>query len=84
MASITIRQLDEATKAGLRIRAAHHGHSMEQEAREILREALGSKKTTASGTNLAKSIRRRFAPLGGVRLPKTPREPVRKPPEFGG
>jgi len=33
MASITIRNLDEQTKARLRVRAAHHGHSMEDEAR---------------------------------------------------
>ena len=37
MASITIRQLPETTKRKLRIRAAQHGRSMEQEAREILK-----------------------------------------------
>jgi plasmid stability protein len=40
MATLTIRQLDEKTKTRLRIRAAHHGRSMEEEAREILRSAL--------------------------------------------
>jgi phosphopantothenoylcysteine decarboxylase/phosphopantothenate--cysteine ligase len=39
MASITIRQLDEASKKRLRLRAAAHGRSMEDEARTILREA---------------------------------------------
>jgi hypothetical protein len=33
MASITIRNLDEDTKRRLRIRAAEHGRSMEEEAR---------------------------------------------------
>ena len=40
MASITIRRLDEAIKNRLRLRAAEHGHSMEEEARSILRDAL--------------------------------------------
>src|SRR6266852_4357817 len=40
MASITIRQLEENTKRKLRMRAALHGRSMEQEAREILKTAL--------------------------------------------
>ena len=34
MASITIRNLEELLKARLRIRAATHGRSMEEEARE--------------------------------------------------
>ena len=40
MATVTVRQLDEETKALLRIRAAQHGHSMEQEVRDILEAAL--------------------------------------------
>ena len=40
MAAITIRKLDEATKVRLRVRAAQHGRSMEEEAREILRLSL--------------------------------------------
>jgi phosphopantothenoylcysteine decarboxylase/phosphopantothenate--cysteine ligase len=39
MASITIRQLDDDLKQRLRLRAARHGRSMEDEARTILREA---------------------------------------------
>ncbi|HET7847968.1 MAG TPA: bifunctional phosphopantothenoylcysteine decarboxylase/phosphopantothenate--cysteine ligase CoaBC [Pseudolabrys sp.] len=39
MASITIRQLDEALKKKLRLRAARHGRSMEDELRNVLREA---------------------------------------------
>jgi len=40
MATLTIRKLDEDTKAQLRMRAAHHGRSMEAEVREILRSAI--------------------------------------------
>src|SRR5919106_93696 len=39
MASITIRQLDEDLKKRLRLRAARHGRSMEDEVRPILRHA---------------------------------------------
>jgi phosphopantothenoylcysteine decarboxylase/phosphopantothenate--cysteine ligase len=42
MASITIRQLDEALKQKLRLRAARHGRSMEDEVRTILRGAAGT------------------------------------------
>jgi plasmid stability protein len=40
MTSLTVRNLDEATKQRLRIRAARHGVSMEEEVRRILKEAL--------------------------------------------
>lgn len=40
MASITIRNLDDDIKLRLRIRAAKHGRSMEEEARAILRRAM--------------------------------------------
>jgi phosphopantothenoylcysteine decarboxylase/phosphopantothenate--cysteine ligase len=39
MASITIRQLDDALKRKLRLRAARNGRSMEDEVRNVLREA---------------------------------------------
>ncbi len=39
MASITIRRLDDELKRRLRLRAARHGRSMEDEARTILRQA---------------------------------------------
>jgi plasmid stability protein len=80
MASITIRNLDEPLKARLRIQAAVHGRSMEDEARNILRASLNREPTLRS--NLAVAIRARFAPLGGVDLPSAPREPMRAPPAF--
>jgi antitoxin FitA len=80
MASITIRRLDDAVKTRLRVRAAQHGRSMEAEARELLSAAL--KKEPKRPLNLAESIRRRIAPLGGVELELPPREPMREPPNF--
>ena len=81
MASITIRRLEDTTKDRLRIRASHHGRSMEEEAREILKVAVSGKSST--GRNLAESIRRRFAALGGVKIARQPRDPMRYPPNFG-
>ena len=80
MASITIRNLDNSLKSRLRVQAAVHGRSMEDEARDILRAAL-SRQPKHQG-NLAAAIRARFAPLGGVELPAVPRDPMRAPPTF--
>ncbi len=61
------------------MRAARNGHSMEEEARNLLTAALTKK---SKRPNLAEAIRRRFAPLGGVELDIPPREPMREPPDF--
>lgn len=79
MASITIRNLDDAVKTRLRVRAATNGRSMEEEARIILREAVERR---TGPKNLAHAIRTRFAPLGGVELELPAREPMRDPPGF--
>jgi antitoxin FitA len=79
MASITIRRLDDSVKAKLRMRAASHGKSMEEEAREILKAGLRAKPIPQ--LNLAESIRRHIEPLGGVELALPRREPVRRPPK---
>jgi antitoxin FitA len=80
MATITIRQLDEATKKRLRLRAAEHGKSMEQEAREILRSAVALGPSRRS--SLVEGIRRRLEAVGFVDLPQMPREALRHPPRF--
>jgi len=41
MASLTIRKIDEALKTQLRLRAARHGRSVEEELRHILAESAG-------------------------------------------
>ena len=80
MASITIRRLDDSVKARLRMRAARHGRSMEEEARQVLTAAL--KEEPKRSKNLAESIRELFEPLGGVELEIPPREMGREPPDF--
>ncbi len=49
MASLTVRQLDEALKQQLRLRAARNGRSVEDEVRTILREAAGDSETPSAG-----------------------------------
>jgi plasmid stability protein len=80
MGSLTIRNIDDSMKAELRVRAAHHGRSMEEEARVILRSALSQDRRAKK--HLVDAIRERFAGLGGVDLPEIPRGDDRDPPDF--
>ena len=90
MASLTIRNLDDPVKARLRIRAAHNGHSMEEEARVILREALEPGKSggalaplkTPRRKNFLIEAHERFAALGGLDLPEEKGGAIRNPPDF--
>jgi antitoxin FitA len=77
MATLTIRHLDDPIKQLLRERAAASHHSMEEEARQILRNAL---LPTEPAQDLASRIRARFAGLGDVVLDIPAREAVREPP----
>ena len=81
MATMTIRNLDDAVKQRLRMRAAQPGRSMEDEARDILRSSLSTE--SARATSLVDVIRARIEPLGGIELELPSREPVRKPPRLG-
>jgi plasmid stability protein len=74
MASITIRNLDDTLKRRLRKRAAEHGRSMEEEAREILRLLVGE---PAPPVNIAAAIRARVAAFGGGPRPSAPRADAR-------
>jgi len=71
VATITIRNLDESVKTRLRIRAASHDRSMEEEARAILRTAL---QVGEAGGGLGTLIHKRFMAAGGAEL----RQPERK------
>ena len=79
MASITIRNLDDDVKTRLRVRAAEHRRSMEQEVCIILRDAVDGDVTRPR--NLAAFTQECFAPLGGVELELPTRcGPVGEPP----
>jgi plasmid stability protein len=73
---ITIRNLDDSLERRLRVRAARHGRSMEEEARAILRHAVAA---PVPPSNLATAIRARVAVFGGANLQIPPREPIREP-----
>ena len=79
MASITIRNLDDDVKRRLRLRAAQHGRSMEEEARDILRQIVGK---PSAPQNLGRAIHARFAALGGVDLPQSKRSAMRSIVDF--
>jgi plasmid stability protein len=80
MASITIRNLDDSLKQRLRVRAAENGHSMEEEARILLR--LGMNVPSKKYRNIGVAIMEEFQALGGVDLELPPRGPGRDPPDF--
>ena len=83
MASITIRNLDDDLKKRLRIQAAEHGRSMEEEVREILEAGLTRQLVT--GAELYAAIRADVdAAGGGIKLDPLLRTPVRDPPDFSG
>ena len=78
MASLTIRDLEPETKERLRVRAARHGRSMEEEVRVILRSAIAE--GPSSPVRLGSAIHGRFEALGGAELELPPREPASGPP----
>lgn len=82
MGTLTIRNLDDALKSRLRMRAAARNRSMEEEARQIMRAAL--QEPAAKASDLGTRIRARFATLGDVQLPLEGRQPLREPPELDG
>jgi len=83
MATLTIRNLDPALKAKLRVRAARHGRSMEQEARTILGAVLAAPPAVGKPARLADAIAAIVQPLGGLDdLELSPRWAMRDPPDF--
>ena len=76
MASITIRNLDDDVKTRLRVRAAEHHRSMEEEVRIILRDALIGGR--AGPRTLAAFTRAYFTSIGGIELELPPRGPMRE------
>lgn len=49
MAQLIVRNIEEAVKSRLKRRAARSGRSMEEEARDILRDAVKEEDTPAGG-----------------------------------
>lgn len=64
MASITIRNIEDSLKTRLRIKAAKRGHSMEEEVRIILRQAVEG----VTGPDLLTRSAELFGKTHGVEL----------------
>ena len=80
MGTLTIRNLDDGLKERLRIRAAVNGHSMEEEARVILKQAVGG----VSGSALWSLSRELFDDSEGIELAPVTRQKDRPSPDFSG
>ena len=80
LVSITVRNLDDELEKRLRTRARENGRSIEQEAREILSDALCYRE--APPEKLGTALVELFSPLGGVDLEIPPREEDRELPRF--
>ena len=61
MAQFIVRHLEDEVKTRLKRRAARHGRSMEEEARDILRDALKGEGTPVAllGSRIANRFKRR-------------------------
>ena len=81
MGSITVRNVEDSIKTSLRLRAARHGWSMEQEVRHILQQTLAPE--TVESISFAERINRRFRGLDTADLPIPARQPTRTPPQWG-
>jgi plasmid stability protein len=78
MAQLTVRNLEQSVKTRLQRRAKRHGHSMEEEVRDILRNAVKGK-DAEDEVGLGTRIQRRFAGIGfrEGEIPELRGQPVR-------
>lgn len=76
MASLTIRNLPEDAKRRFRQRAAAHGRSMEEEARQLILEAV-ARNENPPRKSIGKMLYEMSRP--GIDLPIPPRSPARIP-----
>jgi plasmid stability protein len=81
VAQVIVRNLEDAVKVRLKRRAVRHGHSLEEEVRNILRDAV--KDQNQHLAKLGSRIAARFAKVGLTRdLPELHGQ-VPRLPEFG-
>lgn len=62
MAQLVVRNIEDTVKSRLRRRAARRGRSMEEEVRDILRDAVKEEETSTGG--LGTAISSRFRKVG--------------------
>ena len=80
MTSLTIRNVDDATKQRLRVRAALHGVSMEEEVRRILKKEV--MRPAAAPSGLGRHLQKRFAGLANEAFDLPQRQAPRSAPEW--
>jgi antitoxin FitA len=78
VATLTIRNLDDEVRDQLRVRAARHGRSMEEEARVVLRAAV----VVGSPSQVWQASRALFSGDNGVELADIDRNNDRAVPDF--
>lgn len=85
MASVLIRNVDEALHSRLKASAASHRRSLEEEVRELLRAAV-ARQGTSPRENLVDIARRLFGREHGVDLgiPSRGSAPASTPPDLSG
>ncbi|RME57138.1 plasmid stabilization protein [Candidatus Parcubacteria bacterium] len=83
MAALTIRNIDEKLKQALRLQAAEHGISMEEEVRRILRQAVMTAQATQS-LPLGQRLKQRFEEIADAQFELPERHPPRTPPAWEG
>lgn len=76
MASLSVRKLDDDTLRRLRVRAAQHGISMEEEVRQIIKQAVSTPE------RLGDLAIRLFAPAYGGPELELPERETTDPMEF--
>ena len=81
MAQVIVRNLEIEIKDLLKQRAAQHGWSMEEEVRQILRNAVRA--TEPPATRLGSQIAQRFADVGREGPLPEMRQSIDAPPDFG-
>jgi plasmid stability protein len=64
MAQLIVRNLEDEVKEQLVARARRHGHSMEEEVRSILREAVGEELKKTAHVGLGTRLAQHFARHG--------------------
>ena len=80
MAQFVVRNIENSVKAGLKRRAARHGRSMEEEVRDILRNAVHERESDSGG--LGKEIAALFHGIGlDEEIPELRGQTI-KPPRF--
>ena len=77
MANFSVRKLDDDVYRKLRLRAAKHGLSMEEEARRIIARAV------LSPENIGDLFVKNFGPENGVDLDLTGHRQPHEPVDFG-